>query len=625
MKKQNKKLITLLPYIISILFLAVYILLAIHYVQIIEPVMDEGTYLLKGKWYWEGTYQPFEENGPLTNKPPIAFYSLGISQILFPAGLASGRYFAVFLGVLLLIGQWLTVRRLAGNWWAVLSIALYAISPAWIIYYSRAMTQVVTSLLIIWSLYFVLGDKRKQWQLIVGAILAALVAMVRQNLLPLFLFTLIYIIWENGFRKSIIPILAGLLAFIGLNAFYWPAIYFYIWKPYFPGFINDLVINTFNLQTPAGDLGTQVLDRDYGILYETQVLFDGVRYFFIPILATITSFIVLFPKKMCVEKEHRKTTFLAFGFLFLSILHFYYVVLRNNILYSFPAYFAFFLPLAVTLIPLFYKEVLDLKNRTRQWILSLSIVLLCSGIGLSLYREIAPFFMDIHLPSISQRILLHGPYPLWDVLLNRFHISIRTQEFLIPTIVGFLAGIFILILARIILLVLKHKKKAISYGSVLILSIFSLGYVLTPTFLLAGHSSIPTCASSDIPTEYEEIGEDLQKIIPANSRVYIEGYTPIVLLYLPDVEIYPAQMNMQFNFRNGGDSTFIEKRGYWNDELALQWIQESDFLFFDQVTYEQRFLALDPSIQSKFQLITNAIPSNPCITSELMILKKNIQ
>jgi hypothetical protein len=32
-----------------------------HYVPIIEPVMDEGTYLLKGKWYWENTYQPFQE------------------------------------------------------------------------------------------------------------------------------------------------------------------------------------------------------------------------------------------------------------------------------------------------------------------------------------------------------------------------------------------------------------------------------------------------------------------------------------------------------------------------------------------------------------------------------------
>jgi hypothetical protein len=32
---------------------------------------------------------------------------------------------------------------------------------------------------------------------------------------------------------------------------------------------------------------------------------------------------------------------------------------------------------------------------------------------------------------------------------------------------------------------------------------------------------------------------------------------------------------MQFNFRIGGDPSYVEKRGYWNDDLALRWIQEA--------------------------------------------------
>jgi hypothetical protein len=154
--------------------------------------------------------------------------------------------------------------------------------------------------------------------------------------MPLFIFTLLYILWENGLKKSSIPILIGLAAFIGFNAIYWPEIYFYIWKPFFPGFVNDLIINLFSLQAPSGNLGSILLEREYGSIYETQVLFDSVRYYFIPILATITSFIVLFPKALFKEKKYRKTAFLAFSFLFLAVLHFYYVVLRNNILYSFP-------------------------------------------------------------------------------------------------------------------------------------------------------------------------------------------------------------------------------------------------------------------------------------------------
>jgi len=446
--------------------------------------------------------------------------------------------------------------------------------------------------------------------------------MVRQNLLPLFVFTLIYIWWENGFRKSLVSVLAGTLTFIGLNALYWPEIYFYIWKPYFPGFLNDLFISIFNLEVPAGNFGTALLDRDYGTLYETQVLFDGVRYFFVPILATILSFIILFPKKMFSEKAHRKTTFLTFSFLFLSILHFYYVVLKNNILYSFPAYLAFFLPLAVTLISLIYKGISEVEDHTRQWILSLTTVLFCTGIGLSLYREIAPVFMNIHLPSFSER-MFRGPYPVWDVLLNRFHISIRAQEFLIPTFVGFLAGILILILAVIVKNALRRKKKATSYGSTVAFLTLGLGYLLTPTFILAGHGSIPTCSNFDYFAGYEEMGKSLQKIIPVNSHVYIEGYDPIIFLYLPNIQIHPAQLNKQFNFRNGGDASFAEKRGYWNDELALQWIQEADFLIFGQETYEQRFLSLDPELQSQFQQLETYNIPEICNISEMIILEKN--
>ncbi len=623
MKKQNKKLITLLPYIVSILFLAVYILLAIHYVQIIEPVMDEGTYLLKGKWYWQNIYQPFEENSPITNKPPLAFYSLGISQILFPPGLASGRYFAVFLGVLLLIGQWLTVRRLSGNWWAVLSIALYAISPAWIIYYSRAMTQVVTSLLIVWSLYFVLGDKRKQWQLISGAILAALVVMVRQNLLPLFLFILIYIVWENGFRKSIAPTLAGFFTFIGLNALYWPEIYFAIWQPFFPDLFDRMIINIFHLNSYTGDMGTSFLQRDYSLIYEIQVLFDCVRYFFLPIFTTLSSFIILSPKDLYFEKKNRKITFLAVSFLFLLIMHFGYAMYHNVILYSFPAYQAFYLPIGIILIPLIFNEMRSWNDKHKFWMLSLLVIVLCTGIGLSLYRQIAPFFMNWNIPSFSQHKIINGPYELWDVLLNQYNISIRLQEFLIPAIIGFFAGISILLLSRIIHKIIANKKTSLSYGSILFITCFILSILLSPTFILAANSSIETHPDLNVPVWYESIGEQLTKMIPAGSLVYWEGYTPISFLYLPNVEVFPQQLNMYFWYHTGGDSDFLETRGYWNEELALKWINEADILVFNEDAYASRFLKLDPSIQDDF----NQLPFTQCIdpcdeTSKSIILKR---
>jgi len=324
---------------------------------------------------------------------------------------------------------------------------------------------------------------------------------------------------------------------------------------------------------------------------------------------------------MFTEKEHRKTTFLALSFLFLLLFHFYYVVLRNNILYSYPAYLAFFIPLAVTLIPCIAKETIIFNSRAKQWIVSFIIIFLCSGIGLSLYREIASIFMNIHLPSISQRTL-HGPYPLWDVLLNRYHLSIQSQEFLIPTIVGFLGGALILLLAAIFTKLFQKQNRIFTFGKLATLIIFSVGYILTPTFLLAGHGSIPTCPNFNYDAAYSSLGEKLQQFIPPGSSIYIEGYDPIIFSYLPNMQIHPAQLNGQFNYRIGGDASFIEQRGYWNEESALKWLKEADFLFFSQDAYEQRFLTLNATLQAQFQPIADDLIPEICQMGRLIILEK---
>ena len=600
MEKISNRFVKFLPYVLAIFIIVVYVFQAVQYTHTIEPVMDEGTYLLKGKWYWEGTYHPFEENGPLTNKPPFAFYILGISQVLFKPGLASGRYFAVFLSILLLIGQWLTVKRLAGNWWATLSISLYLLSPAWIIYFSRAMTQVVTSLIIIWSLYFFLGKNRNQAQLIVGAILSAVIVMVRQNMLPFYILTLIYIIWENGWRKSAFPVFSSLLVFVGTNLIYWPQIYQYIWQPLLPGFFNNLVSSILHVDLLTGNIGQPLLVYQYNSIYETQVFFDGIRYFFIPCMATLCSLILLFPKALFTNKEHRKTAYLAISFLILTCMHYAYALYENNVLYSFPAYFAFYLPIGVTLIPLTAKEWLKVESKTRQWILGITVVAASTGIGLSLYREIAPFFMNLNLPSISHHTLF-GPYELWDVLLNRFHISMHTQEFIIPAIVGFLGGLLILLIARWIFAIVHRKEKQSTYGTILILVFFVLGYLLTPTFILAKNSSIAVIPDSNIPKEYEQTAQQLKTILPENALVYWDGFTPILFLYLPELRIFPAQLNMEFYYRVNGDTTAIEEYGFWDDELAVRWMAEADVLVFSEETYQKRFLNLDPSFQDNFQ------------------------
>jgi hypothetical protein len=49
---------------------------------------------------------------------PLAFLIPGFAQVLFGPGLRTGRYLAIVLGGLMLLGLYLSTRRLAGKWWA---------------------------------------------------------------------------------------------------------------------------------------------------------------------------------------------------------------------------------------------------------------------------------------------------------------------------------------------------------------------------------------------------------------------------------------------------------------------------------------------------------------------------
>ena len=93
---------------------------------------------------------------------------------------------------------------------------------------------------------------------------------------------------------------------------------------------------------------------------------------------------------------------------------------------------------------------------------------------------------------------------------------------------------------------------------------------------------------------YEEAGEQLNELIPAGSQVYWSGRIDAIFLYLPDVEIYPPQLNQVHNYVIGGDSEIMLKRSRWNDALAEQWLVDADYILnelgntqdFEQVAFD---------------------------------------
>jgi hypothetical protein len=93
-------------------------------------VLDEGLYLYKGWLFANGRYTPFQDYGAWTNQMPLAFLIPGWVQMIFGPGLRTGRVMAVALGILALLGLWLTTRRLGGRWVAALCVAVVALNPA---------------------------------------------------------------------------------------------------------------------------------------------------------------------------------------------------------------------------------------------------------------------------------------------------------------------------------------------------------------------------------------------------------------------------------------------------------------------------------------------------------------
>lgn len=570
--------------ILSFVLFAIYVYLSFYYAHHLDITMDEGTYLLKGRLFLEGKYKPFEIDGLLTNKPPFSFWLVGLSQIIL-VGLRSGRYFSILLSSGIFIGLWLTSNKYLNIRVALFNSILLTINQAIIIYYSRAMTEVVTAFLIIWAIYFILGSGHGKFELCIGLILSSITALTRQNLLPFFIISIFYVLWENGIKKSALPILLCLLLFIGINVFYWPSIYVYIWRPFIPQNIKMLIDNLYNIDFDS-DMGIAFLNRQYGIIQELQVLFQTLRYYLIPIFTSVLLILLVDWKKLLGGKECKRIIFLLANFLLLVIIHVIAPIVNNVYLYSMPAYPTFFLPMGYLILPLCYKYLREKNNNLILIILIFLIIIVFSGYGLSLYRTISEPLMKINFPRIKGLTFQGGNIELWKLLSNKFNLDYFQLEYIITAGGGFFFGVTFIIITlvvwRLFLIKRVHATNALFLQLILFYLIFS------PTKYIAGNSSINLCSNGDVIKNHEIVAKELQDVIPNDSLVYFEtNESSIPLIYLTNIKFYPNLLNQKFYFRIGGDDDYLEKYGYWNENLAIKWISNADYIVLgeDEANY----------------------------------------
>ena len=74
-------------------------------------------------------------------------------------------------------------------------------------------------------------------------------------------------------------------------------------------------------------------------------------------------------------------------------------------------------------------------------------------------------------------------------------------------------------------------------------------------------------------------GQTLARTIEPGSMVdWRSSDSPILMLYLQDIKLHPPQLNNEYSYVNSSDTELVERMGWWNEELSMRWLMESDYL-----------------------------------------------
>ncbi|MBL7162779.1 MAG: glycosyltransferase family 39 protein [Anaerolineales bacterium] len=558
-----------------------------------SSVLDEGAYLLKGYLFATGKYFPFQDYGPWSNHMPFSFLIPGYIQVLFGPGLRTGRYFAILLGVLTLLGIWLLARRLGNRWWGVAAVWLLALNIPLIKTFSVMASQGLVACIFVWVLALTLGPRRPTWQVMLGVALSGLMMMTRLNMTPVLPFLILYIFWEYGKKVGLWSLVVGVLVLGVGHAIFWPGI-LRLWVAWLP---LEWIPFFETWAKPEGALPNW--NPDVSISDRIMSFFQGIRIQFFAIVGALLAWIY-WPSKDKWRSAWRFRTgvFLSALLGILFIFHLWASLGKNYCVFCFSTYLSFFSFLGILLVILAFSSWEQFTNRFGKWVPSALILALSAGVGYSAKKiwanqqtveQLARDILRIEVPRFSSLRIQPGTVELWSLFANKFgwaevHIFSTTTDLLravIPIFLGLIIGLVLLRFGSVWWdkIAGADRKNIYSPNAGIFTLFLLLGTVVS---LGLGLSPGDRDCGWDVIASYEAGGAHLAEYIPAGSKVYWwGGLSTVPLLYLPDVEIYPPQINNGYSFRLGGDPDDLARYGWWSRELAEQWIQEADVILIE--------------------------------------------
>jgi hypothetical protein len=559
-----------------------------------DSILDEGLYLLKGVLFVSGKYEPFQPFGVWTNHMPFSFLIPGVFQELLGPGLRTGRYYAVFIALLFLLGAGIFARRLVGRWGAAWLVWTIAMNPAMIKAYSIAISQGLVACLLVWVLVLAIGRQRPFWQVLLGSALAGVLVMTRLNMVPVLFFVLIYVFWQRGSRMGVWAAIVGLGVFLGVQALYYPEI-MALWVRWFPPKLQSLF-------SSWGYQGVQKLPiPDIPLSARFSSLFTGFRRHYVALVGLVSTWI-LWPVNWLNENRRMVILFSALYCLLLG-MHAWTTLGGTYCVFCFSWYLFFFDILALLVIVISWSSwrwTLNAWRKSFAWFVILVVVLsLVFGLVFHVGGVTAPgldkvvrYFMTLPVPRLEGRQVQAGEVALWVLIANRFALLEQysyDQSYLYLE-QGFRLLVSLVISGAILMILwggtrwIRSRFSAegwrVDSGAMALVTLFLVGWALTP-FAVVGRIRDPFDCDLDVIQSYESAGIQLAIQVPPGSKVYwLGGDTQVLLLYLKSADFYPAMFNANFSLRQG-DPDQLARYGFWNDELARQWAREADVILIE--------------------------------------------
>jgi hypothetical protein len=544
------------------------------------------------------------------NQMPLSYLIPGGAQVWFGPGLVTGRMFSFALGILSILGWWLTARRLGGRWAAMGVVWAMALNPAAARMSALAASQGLVAALLAWTMLFSLGRDRKWWQLFLGGLLAGTVVMVRINLLLLLPLLGLYVLFSKPKLRwgGFFFILAGMLiTFGGAHALYWPNI-LRLWARWLP---LPFLAEFFAPQNiPVWKSGTAL-----GL--KVASFFLAFRAHFAALMGALAAF-VFWPVKGKM-KEEGSAVFLALFFLSSFALHAWAALGNEYCVFCFQTYTTFYAGIGLLLAAVTLPRWNWNPPPWRKLAGGLALLALLGGMAYSAEGLIRDW-----LPEGFYRRLLALPMPgfdgaqTWQVFANKFGLEYKqvadAAQAYLPVAAAVAFGLVIFTAAKLFL----GWKNSGAFGAGFVVLIL-MGTLFAPFPLIAGEYKAYDCPADVLPS-YEAAGARLMQVVPPRSKVYWAGYSPATLLYLPGIEILPGQLHGVYAFRISDDDAAIRRYGWWNQSLADAWLAQSDFVLMEQRDLERESLTAEQL--AGLELILQTAPQSCRPGSSVLVFRR---